>query len=503
MESLLTSAYAAFFIFLIHKMRFFECEALSKRFISGIFILKIFFGVLLYTIYTHYYNDRSTADIFKYFDDSKLIFDSLITKPLDFLKIVSGIGNDTPYFEANYYHKMSSWHKGFDSTLYNDSHTIIRFNALVRIFSLEYFHVHTVFICFISIIGLTGLYKAFYPYMTTKNKELIFSIFFIPSVLFWGSGVLKEGIAFFGMGLLIYHLLLILRTGFQIRSFIICIAMLVVLVFTKFYLLVAIVPPLLALTWIYKSNYKIPVLKFLIVAINCLLISVNVKYILPQYDLLNVLSFKQKDFISMAKGGIYLYDSTNVVVISADEKDVLIPISENKFKIKNGVPCYYLDIKSDFKDTLFAANSNDTIEYTMLVNSPRSGSIIHVGKLEPNLLSFISNAPEAVLNMLIQPHFFNADSALSYIAALENIFILILMILGFAFMEKEKKEINIFWFCIFIFLIHSIVIGMVSPVTGAIVRYKAPALPFLLIAFFILLDTKKLYSKFFKHKNTE
>ena len=115
-----------------------------------------------------------------------------------------GIGNDTPEFQQ-YYEQMNYWARKIDSNIYNDSHTIIRFNTIVRFFSLGYYNVHTVFICFLSLIGLTGIYKTFIPYLQDKKRELLFAVFLLPSALFWGSGVLKEGLIFFALGLLIYY----------------------------------------------------------------------------------------------------------------------------------------------------------------------------------------------------------------------------------------------------------------------------------------------------------
>ncbi|MGZ4034336.1 MAG: hypothetical protein ACXVP4_05690, partial [Bacteroidia bacterium] len=80
-------------------MKFFDIESLSHRTISGIFILKIVFGLILWAIYTFYYTNRSTADIYKYFDDSKIVFDTLKTNPTHFFKMLFGIGNNTPEFQ--------------------------------------------------------------------------------------------------------------------------------------------------------------------------------------------------------------------------------------------------------------------------------------------------------------------------------------------------------------------------------------------------------------------
>ena len=89
-------------------MNFFIVAGISKRTLSFIFILKIFAGVALWAIYTFYYKDRATSDIYKYFDASKVMFDTLKTNPTHFLKMLTGIGNDTDAF-TSYYDKMNFW----------------------------------------------------------------------------------------------------------------------------------------------------------------------------------------------------------------------------------------------------------------------------------------------------------------------------------------------------------------------------------------------------------
>src|SRR5690349_1470874 len=106
MEFLLSALYAAFFIFLIHKLRFFETE-LSRKGLSLLFCIKIAFGVLLWYIYTYYYTDRSTADIYKYFDDSKVMYDALRTHPADYFRMLFAVGNDNAYFDQSYYSHMN------------------------------------------------------------------------------------------------------------------------------------------------------------------------------------------------------------------------------------------------------------------------------------------------------------------------------------------------------------------------------------------------------------
>ncbi|MFA5195559.1 MAG: hypothetical protein WC401_07155, partial [Bacteroidales bacterium] len=107
-------------------------EGIKAYWLIVVFLIKLAAGVGMYFLYTYYYTDRATADIFKYFDDSKIMYDALWNKPIDFFKMLFSIQNDTPYFN-NYYHQMNNWFRVFESNIYNDSHTIIRLNAVLRI----------------------------------------------------------------------------------------------------------------------------------------------------------------------------------------------------------------------------------------------------------------------------------------------------------------------------------------------------------------------------------
>src|ERR1700740_1746763 len=133
------------------------------------FLVKILFGFFLTYIYTSYYPDRKTADIYKYYDDARVISNSLSEKPGDYIKIISGIGNDNLYFDTTYYTKMNNWYKRYDFGTYNDNHTIIRFNALVMPLAFGSFHVHTVFMCMISFIGLCALVFVFIRFFPAKK----------------------------------------------------------------------------------------------------------------------------------------------------------------------------------------------------------------------------------------------------------------------------------------------------------------------------------------------
>jgi len=499
LEFLLVAAYASLFIFLIAKMKFFACEGISRRAIQGVFILKIIFGIALSLIYTYYYTDRSTADIYKYFDDSKVLFDALFTKPKDYFQMLFGIGNDTPYFNV-YYNQMNHWYREYDSNLYNDSHTIIRFNAVVRLFSMGVYNVHTVFMCFLSLLGLTAIYKTFIPVMKEKKWLLFGAVFLIPSVLFWGSGVLKEGLLFFGLGFLVYYSpTLSLPKGERtsiVKSVFWILFSVVLLALTKFYVAIAIIPALIANFWLEKSGNKKVVLKYIATYSVIFLIGLGLT------NPLEVLVQKQKDFINLANGGTYLQRITaektdTIYIASGLHEQMEINRKTKEVEITGKIDYCRIWTSGELgKETEFVGAKNfKQTKYRLLLDYGKTGSTIDIKKLKPNILSFLKATPKAIYNTFFRPFFFESFSPFILMAGFENLFILLLTIIAIIFAEKKIFKEKMFWLCIFFTLVIFALTGLITPVIGAIVRYKIAALPLLLIALFMLIDKNKLTTK--------
>jgi len=427
MEYLISLIYTLIFIYFIYKIPFFRADGLSRKVLAIIFLIKILAGIAMSMIYTYYYTDRSTADIFKYFDDSKIMFDALLNKPLDYISMMTGIGNDSQYYSDHYYKLMNNWYRVYESNIYNESHTIIRFNAFVRIFSFGYYNVHTVFICFLSLSGLVALYKNSIKFIKNKNKELIFGIFLLPSVIFWGSGVMKEGILFFGLGFLIYHFFSIIEK-FSFVSLLWIILTATLIYFTKFYILAIAVPILGAHLWVSKSGGKFILLRYLIVFVIYIFLGSEMHMVFPKLDTLDILVTKQRDFIGLAK----------------------------------------------------------------FMNS---GSLINIPLLTPDIWSFVKYAPQAFFITMFRPFVTEADSLMILMAALENLLILIILILALAFANFRQIHKSIFYACMFAVIFMFVLTGLITPVMGAMVRYKVPALPFLMIMLVMLIDKEKMIKK--------
>ncbi len=248
MKIILPIIYSLIFWIIIRNHRFFKIEGIRNEALRAVFALKLISGFLLLAMYTYYYSDRSTSDVYKYFDDGKVMYNALFTNPLDFFKMIFGIMNDNEYFTQTYYNQMSHWFRAFQSNIFSDSHAIIRFNAFVMLFSFGHISVHVVFMVFLSFIGLTALFKFFLKHARKSKIGLFFSVFLLPSVVFWGSGMLKEGLIFFALGLLLYEVDKISKK-FNVFTLFWIILALLLLIHTKIFVLLIVSPLLLALLY--------------------------------------------------------------------------------------------------------------------------------------------------------------------------------------------------------------------------------------------------------------
>ncbi|MDQ3192066.1 MAG: hypothetical protein M3Q58_10770 [Bacteroidota bacterium] len=396
---------------------------------AGIFLLKIFCGAIVWAIYTYYYDYRNTSDAFKYFDDAGVIYSALFNNPIHYLQMITGINADNESLLV-YYEQTNHWFKQYDYGLYNDNRTIIRLNALVYLFSFGHYAVHIVFWCFMSFTGLVALFKLFSSFIKDKTPELVFAVFLLPSVLFWGSGVLKEGILLFGLGMLVYHFHLLLNKEFNTKSLIWILFSLIILILTKGYILLALIPGLASLIVIKFTGNRFIGLKFTLTHLIILVIATNLHYIDKELDVLFYLHQKQKDFINVAE-------------------------------------------------------------------LMEAGSFIKTRIFDPNWKSLFLNTPEAVFNVLARPFIFESSKVFILAAAVENLLIMLLALLFITFFKKPKKEqLPLLFFSLFFVISLAAIIGLVTPVLGAIVRYKIPLLPFLLIVFLLFFDKDKFINKF-------
>ncbi len=204
---LLFLLFVGLFSLLVMKWRFFRVNGINSKLILAVFYLKLLAGFGLALLYSQHYEDRGTGDTFRFYDDALVMHRCLEEQGLaPYLKLLSGIGFREDERAMPYYMEMTHMEQPYSTGYVNDNATMIRLNALVLHFSRGEYMVHLAFWCFMAMMGLTALLKVLVGYFPRKRVAMFFSVYLLPTVLFWGSGVLKEPITLLGMGLFLLGL---------------------------------------------------------------------------------------------------------------------------------------------------------------------------------------------------------------------------------------------------------------------------------------------------------
>jgi 4-amino-4-deoxy-L-arabinose transferase-like glycosyltransferase len=247
--------------------------------------------------------------------------------------------------------------------------------------------------------------------------------------LFWGSGVLKDGLIFFCTGLSLYFLDQLLTIGKKSFNLFASLLFLCLIFFVKVHVFFIFLPCYIAYGWSIQNNKQI-MSKYLIVCGASIILLLLFPLLNPDINFLQYLANKQYEFIKLA-------------------------------------------------------------------HEAKAGSIINVNTLEPNITSVIKNSPVAFFNTLFRPHLLDSRSPLILLSALENTFIIVLTVFIFSSGIYNRRKISpMFYFSVFYVISSFILIGLIIPVMGAIVRYKVQALPYLFFILFFVVDREKVLKKF-------
>lgn len=434
MEILLSSLYIIVACLIIRKVRFFSVDGIPRTVFIGLFLVKILSAFALTMIYTYYYTDRITADIFKYFDDAKILYSAARYHTGDYFRMVTGIDTDAAQLKE-YFMKCSYWYKKYDHLLYNDNRTIIRFNALVMLFSGGLFFVHNVFMSFLSLIGLTAIYKIFVDFYPHKKHELIVAVFLLPSVLLWTSGALKEGLVVCAFGLFFFSLWNLIHKHYNWYYVVWFIVSFYILTIAKYYVVACALPGVLFLI----GKRFLPELRnitiLLLVILLCSACLILGALLGGPFDVINTLSLKQNDFVRFA------------------------------------------------------------------MSLQNVGSLIDTNLLQPSVVDFLKHSPQALVNSLFRPFPWEVHNFMALIPALENIALEILLVWAFvSYLKKKHHVVSRLLGFSFLFVVGlNLLNGLIVPVTGALVRYKVPAMPFLFASLVCVCD----FSFLRRRKNIE
>lgn len=387
------------------RCRCFHFSSLPRTSLALLFLIKLAATLGLQMIYTYYYPDRSTADIYRFFDDGLILQRIFHSNPIHYFSILTGFYTQADGFTALYFDQMNSWIKPFESGLYNDNRFMIRLHSLMAFVSGGFYEVHSVFFSFFAFLGLSLIVRALLHDEHQRAMALIVTAF-LPSYLLWCSGGLKETVLILGMGLTIPF----------------------ILHYRKQHWLNTIASPVIGM--VLLLSVKLYYLGALSVA--------SVAHWLAKY--LRPGNLGQWVAWTVTGGLLFLafhLTGTDIVGLIVDKQQEFL----NHAEVLN------------------------------------SGSYYNMERLGEHWLSVLLYCPTALYNTLLRPLPWQINSAPELLLFLENIYLWLFVVLALYFrLSGHRNNFSYFNWAVQFVLPVLVLIGMTTPVLGALMRYRAPAI---------------------------
>ena len=423
------------------------------------------------------------GDAYNFFFDSRILSNYAQTDFWGYVQLLFGFQNNEAELISTHLSETNIWSYGDNGDLINDNRLIVRINSIIHFFSFGNFYVHVLIFSGLAYAGLLLTYYAFERYVSNK-KIFLFSLIAFPSIAFWGSGLTKETLTVFGLGLFFYAINKILFDKKSFFLFIILFLSVLILLFNKPYVGIVLIPTLLLLYLGKKLNWKsvlIPVWILMIVVG-----SIALSFLPEKFNLVDKLSFRQRDMINLGKGGLFFVTDSSFCSFDYKYFNHFDTLPNNKIKVLK-------ETEGDYK--LFGPNPfhpfkiypSEDLYDRYLVQEP-SQTYIDVVPINNSGLQLVKNIPESIANSMIQPYPSVIKNFYGYFIFITNILLLILIFFAL-FKRKRLSGLEKYWvfLCISSALILLLIIGWTTPVVGAIIRYKMPAEMLILIALSIII----------------
>lgn len=396
---------------------FYPNKSFKKYFVPGLF-LKLMGSIVFCLIYKFYYKG---GDTFGYFDQSKKISDEIWQNP----SLAWKIFNTPEFLDINtslFIREMG--YARADSTFW-----VVKMSGLFNIFTFDNFFGTALFFAVFGYSGMWALFRVFVKCFPKLEWQAALACLAIPSMIFWGSGIMKDTITLGAMGWLVYGFYcLVIERKRPIVSLLLIYLNTILLLKIKFYILACLLPALLV--W-GIGHYS--------------------RFYLREKSLKFFVWFSSLCFLGI---GFYFFQNTIINLGMTFTK--LFVYKAMDFQIWHG--------------------------YVGSQGLSGGGSTYSLGEIDFTLAGVLSKVPASLNVALFRPYFTEVHSVVMVPAAFESLLFLVATL--FALFFRGFRSFALMWknpalqgFLLFT-LLFAFIVGFTSFNFGALVRYKIPCMPF-------------------------
>lgn len=421
-DFVVTPLYLLLIYFLAYIIRDKVTDKNTRRYFIPALTVKIIGAISVGLIYQFYYDG---GDTFNYFRDSGFIWEAFKDSPVKAFHLIFSDGSyqtETIRYASHMYFYRDS-----------PSYFVVR---VIGAFDLITFHTYSatalLFAC-ASFSGLWAMYTSLYKLYPRLNLEFAVAIFFVPSVFFWGSGILKDTLTLGAVCWATYALIeIIFKRRRVLLNLFILLLFFYVLYNIKIYILLCFLPA--AILWIFFHWRKKIFSTVLRVMLTPLMIGLA---ILLAYF-------------------------------------ALVQVGEDNRR-------YSLETLSETAEI--------TANYLYYVSEKQGGSGYTLGDFDYSPSGMIRKIPLAINVSLFRPYLWEVKNPVMLLSAIESLgflFFTFYVLFKSRLLSKIKGSDPIVIFCFIFSIAFAFAVGFSTYNFGSLVRYKIPLIPFYLIGLFIL-----------------
>jgi hypothetical protein len=415
-------------------------DPINRKYFLPALSIKIFGAIALGMLYQFYYHG---GDTYLYHTrGSRLIWEAFMDSPHTGLKLLFAEDIDQPGI-----YKYAS-----RILFFNDpqSYHVVCIAAVFDLLTFSTYSATAVLFSIISFTGMWMLFLTFYKQYPSLHLGLSIGTLFIPSMVIWGSGILKDTITLGCLGVATYCIYtLFIERRIKIGLVILLILSLYTIFSIKIFILQAYIPA--ALTWVMAKNFGVirsVVLKIMLIPFVVVIILVSGYYV-----------------ISKVGEGNKQYSINNIAET----------------------------IRITAYDIGFYTGRD-------------AGSGYSLGELDGTISGTLKLAPQAINVTLFRPYLWEVKNLLMLMSALESFGFLMFTL--FLFFRKTKSFIKAFndpnvLFCFIFSIVFAFAVGVSTYNFGTLARYKIPVLPFYFLGLVLVYHYAKRDKKVEEFEVTE
>ncbi len=415
-------------------------DAVTRVYYFPALTVKLFGAIALGVLYQFYYSGGDTFIYHTY--GSRIVWQAFIESPLAGFRLLFSDGAS----QVGIYEYASKIY------FFNDppSYAIVQLASIFDLITFSSYSATALLFAVFSFAGMWMFFLTFYKQYPHLHRSLALAAFFVPSVFFWGSGVLKDSVTLAFLGIATYQFYKIFfEQKITFVNFLILLLALYGIFSIKKFMLQAFLPA--AIVWIFAKNFRH-------------IQSLVLKMILIPFAIILVI------------GSAYF------AILKVGEDDARYSISK-------------------------IAETAKVTAYDIRYWSGRdAGSGYELGELDGTIGSMVRLAPQAINVSLFRPYLWEVRNPLMLLSSIESLFLMTFCLYVIA--KKRSYFFGAFsntnvLFTIIFSISFAFAVGVSTFNFGTLARYKIPLLPFFLVALILILDYSKSDRKLSEFESKE